>query len=506
MRRVLSLWLYHWPTDLLHRRAGAEAGGPLVAVATIGNRRILVAVDAAAAAAGLAPGLGLADARARRPDLVAREADQAGAAAALASLADWCGGYSPWTATEGVDGVWLDITGCVPLFAGEDELAADLLARLRRRGFSCRAAIADTPGAAWALARWGTAPETGALIAAPGGTRAALAGLPVAALRLGPEIAQDLRRLGLRRIDSLYALPRAPLAPRFGEIVARRLDQALGLIAEPISPRRPTVPRLERRAWPEPILAPEDLQRGTRLLLERLCARLEREGLGARRLELCCYRVDCRVERVEIGTSGPSRDPAHLMRLFAPRIETIAPDLGIEIMTMTALEVETLAARQLDFERAGAGDPAAPLIDRLANRLGSANVLRLVPFSSHVPERAVRAVPALVAPHALGPWPAGRKRPIRLLEYPDPVEVVAPIPDDPPLSFRWRRVVHRVRHAEGPERIAAEWWRDPKAAGEDETRDYYRVEDEAGSRFWLYRRGLYRGPAPPRWFLHGFFP
>jgi protein ImuB len=477
----------------------------LVAAATIGNRRLLVAVDAAAAQAGLAPGLTLGDARARQPDLIACEADPAGDAAALARLADWCGHYTPWTATEGEDGIWLDITGCVPLFASEQALAGDLLARLRQRGIACRAALADTPGAAWALARFGAMPEAGALIVPPGGARAALADLPVAALRLAPEITHDLRRLGLRRIGTLYGLPRAPLTPRFGEAVARRLDQALGLVEEPISPRRPVTPRLARRAFAEPIVAPEDLHRGTKLLLDQLCKMLDREGLGARRLELCCYRVDYRVERVAVGTSRPSRDPVHLMGLFERQIETIAPELGIEIMQLRALEAEAQAPDQLGFDRADAHDPAAPLIDRLANRLGSANVQRLVPFASHVPERAMRAVPALVAPRALGSWPAGRPRPIRLLAYPDPVEVMAPVPDDPPISFRWRRMLHRVRHAEGPERIAAEWWLDPQAAGEDGTRDYYRVEDEAGRRFWLYRRGLYRAETLPRWFLHGFF-
>lgn len=468
----------------------------------------MVAVDAAAVQAGLVPGLTLADARARRPDLVAGAADPAGAAAALRRLAEWCGQYTPWTATDGEDGVWLDITGCVPLVESEAALGIDLLTRLRRRGIACHAAIADTPGAAWALARHGAVSEAGALIVPPGEMLAALAPLPVAALRLSPEIVQDLRRLGLRRIDALYGLPRAPLAPRFGEIVARRLDQALGLAAEPISPHLASAPRLVRQVFAEPILAPEDLQRGTRLLLDRLCQRLDRDGQGARRLELRCYRVDCRVERAAIGTSRPSRDPAHLMRLFAQRIETIAPDLGIEIMEMAAVSVEPLAPDQLGFERDAALDPAAPLIDRLANRLGMAQVRRPLPVASHVPERAQRLMPALSASSSLGAWPAGRPRPIRLLEHPDPIEVIAPVPDDPPLSFRWNRAVHRVRHAEGPERIAPEWWRSAdlvphRPAGE--TRDYYRVEDEAGRRFWLYRRGLYDPETPPRWFLHGFF-
>jgi protein ImuB len=253
-------------------------------------------------------------------------------------------------------------------------------------------------------------------------------------------------------------------------------------------------------------VAPEDLQRGTRLLLNQLCVLLDRAGLGARRLELACYRVDYRVERVAIGTSRPSRDPAHLMRLFEKQLETIAPELGIEIMQLCALEAEAQLPDQLGFDRADANDPAAPLIDRLASRLGSANVQRLVPVASHLPERAARRVPALAAPRKPGSWPAGRPRPIRLLDYPDPIEVMALLPDDPPLNFRWNRVLHRVRHAEGPERIAAEWWRAPAAEGEEGTRDYYRVEDEEGRRFWLYRRGLYRTEAAPRWFLHGFFP
>jgi protein ImuB len=458
----------------------------------------------------------LAEARARAPDLIALADDPAGAASSLATLADWCGGYSPWTAIDGRDGIWLDLTGAVPLFPSEAALAADLLGRLRQRGFACRAAIADTPGAAWALARHGMGAEGAdmmAVIAPPGGQRLALATLPVTALRLAPELVQELRRLGLRRIEQLYRLPRAPLAPRFGTIVAERLDQALGLIQEPISPRRPPAPRQVRQACAEPLISAEALTQATRNLIEALCRQLAAEGLGARRLSLSCYRVDCRVERVRIGTSRPSRDPAHLLRLIAPEIATIAPELGIELLRLEALEVERLGPEQLDLTGTPAvSDPRlagdarlAPLIDRLANRLGADQVLRLAPVASHVPERACCAVPALAAPPLLGRWPeTGRPRPLRLLMPPDPIEVMAPVPDDPPLTFRWHRILHRVVHAEGPERIAAEWWRDP-AVTEDDIRDYYRVEDASGSRFWLYRRGFYRPEASPRWFLHGFF-
>ena len=465
---------------------------------------MLAAVDPAAALVGLAPGMSLADARARLPELRLVDADPAGDAKALAEFADWCGRFSPWTSVDGADGIWLDITGCVPLAESEAALVRDLVDRAARLGFTARAAVADTAGAAWALARYGGGPVC---VLAGGEARAALAPLPVAGLRLPAEIVQDLKRLGLKQIGDLYGMARAPLAPRFGEAVARRLDQALGLLDEPISPRQPIVPRLVRRILAEPISTPDAIEHGLSQLMALLCRQLEEDGLGARRLELACFRVDARVERIAIGTSQPSHEPAHLGRLMTEKIGQIAPGFGIELLQLRALAVEPLAARQLGLDAQKADGTVAPLVDRLANRLGAGNVLRLVPENSHLPERAARAVSMLDTRHdakRLQDWPAGRPRPIRLLAYPDPIEVMAPVPDDPPLMFRWRRVPHRVRRAEGPERIALEWWREP-AAGTDGIRDYYRVEDEAGRRFWLYRRGLYRPETPPAWFLHGFF-
>ena len=465
---------------------------------------MLAAVDPAAALAGLALGMSLADARARLPELRLVDADPAGDAKALADFADWCGRFSPWTSVDGADGIWLDITGCVPLFENEEALVRDLIDCAARLGFTVRAAVADTAGAAWALARYDDVP-----VRVLGGSevRAALAPLPVAGLRLPAEIVQDLKRLGLKRIGDLYGMARAPLAPRFGEAVARRLDQALGLLDEPISPRQPTVPRLVRRILAEPISTPDAIEHGLSQLMALLCRQLEEDGLGARRLELACFRVDARVERIAIGTSRPSHEPAHLGRLLTEKICQIAPGFGIELLQLRALTVEPLAARQLGLDAREADGTVAPLVDRLANRLGAGNVLRLMPENSHLPERAARTVSVLDNRHDAKrrqDWSAGRPRPIRLLAYPDPIEVMAPVPDDPPLMFRWRRVPHRVRRAEGPERIALEWWRAPEA-GTDGIRDYYRVEDEAGRRFWLYRRGLYRPETPPAWFLHGFF-
>ena len=477
---------------------------PLVTVANIAGRRVLIAVDPSAALAGMAPGMSLTDARARLPELHMVDADPVGDAKALADFADWCGRFSPWSSVDGADGVWLDVTGCVPLVESEEALALDLVDRAARLGFAARAAVADTPGAAWAMARYGAASVQ---ILAAGEARPSLASLPVAGLRLPAEIIQDLKRLGLKRIGDLYGMARAPLAPRFGEQVARRLDQALGLLEEPISPRQPIAPRLVRRILAEPISTPEAIEHGLSQLMALLCRQLDAEGLGARRLELACFRVDARVERIAIGTSRPSHDPAHLGRLLTEKIIEIAPGFGIELMQLRALAVEPLAPRQLGLDVRERDGTVAPLVDRLANRLGARNVLRLVPEASHLPERAARAVSVLDNRHDDRPpqdWSAARPRPIRLLAYPDPIEVMAPVPDDPPLMFRWRQMPHRVRRAEGPERIALEWWREPDA-GTDGVRDYYRVEDEAGRRFWLYRRGLYRPETPPAWFLHGFF-
>ena len=466
---------------------------------------MLAAVDPAAALVGLMPGMSLADARARFPALRLVEADPAGDAKALADFANWCGRFSPWTAVDGPDGVWLDITGCVPLVESEAALVADLVERAYRLGFAARAAVADTPGAAWAVARYAALPAEGFVILGSHEMRAALAPLPVAGLRLAGDIVQDLRRLGLKRIGDLYGMARAPLAPRFGEAVARRLDQALGLLEEPISPRQPLAPRLVRRILAEPISTPEAIEHGLTYLVALLCRQLEAEGLGARRLEFSGFRVDGKVERIAIGTSRPSHEPDHLCRLLAERIPTMAPGFGIELLQLRALAVERVKPQQLGLETRGSAT-VAPLVDRLANRLGAGNVLSLESVDSHLPERAQR-IAWLIGERQRPPqssWPTDRPRPIRLLTVPDPIEVMAPVPDDPPLMFRWRRVPHRVRRAEGPERIALEWWRTPEA-GTDGIRDYYRVEDEAGRRFWLYRRGLYRPELPPAWFLHGFF-
>ncbi len=487
----------------------------------------LVAVNRAAELAGLAPGMALADARALVPDVRALEHGPADEAKALAALADWCGRYSPWTAVDGIEaggagGVWIDITGAAHLFGGEEALLGDLTARLGRLGYEVRAGLADTPGAAWALARFGIAAGANWRVAAPGTDAQMLAPLPVAGLRLAPEVHAGFVRLGLRTIGDLLPLPRAGLAARFGAEPVRRIDQALGRMGEPIAPRPPASVTRLRLALPEPVGRPEDIEAGAHRLLTAMCQRLERTGRGVRRLELALYRVGGHVDRVKVGTSRASRNPDHLMRLITASLERLPEHAGtealVDLLVLAVRASAPLAPAQgaLDRRVADNGDvedgaALAALNDRLVSRLGAAAVRQLRVRASHLPERAQMSVPVGGGlPIVTEDTPADRGlRPIRLLAPPQPVEATAPVPDDPPRLFRWQGHLYRVARADGPERLAPEWWRGPTTPGDDDlaesTRDYYRVEDAQGRRFWLYREGLYGAAATPRWFLHGLF-
>ena len=523
--RILSLWLPTLATDRLLRRAGnGEAAlSPERPLATFVSERgalRLEAVCARARAAGLARGQMLADARALVPELQVRPAEPAADARLLEDLAAWCERYTPLVAldrshAQGPGGaLWLDITGCAHLFGGEAELRADLRARLRRQGLAAAAGIADTPGAAWASARF-AAP--GRAIVPPGETRAALGPLPVGALRLEPELVAMLERLGLARIEQLHPLPRPALTARFGAELVTRLEQAWGQLAEPISPRPPRPAHRAQLAFAEPLLEAQALPAVAARLLAELCAGLEIAGLGARRLAFALYRVDNSTAAVRIGTSRPCREVRQLVRLFAEKLQELDPGFGIERAILAAEVVEPLLPEPLAWRGMGAGDldqarDLAPLVDRLSNRLGEGAVARLVPQASHIPERAQRRVPAL-GPTRPEPFPERRlhgqapARPLRLLARPEPIEAVAPVPDQPPVLFRWRQALHKVARVRGPERLAPEWWRAPEADPAVLTRDYFAVEDTEGGRFWLFREGLYLTGAAslPRWYLHGMF-
>ncbi len=508
-RRILALWLPSLPTDRVHRQGGVEGGRPLVTVTGDRGRRIVTGVDDAAAAAGLFPGMPLADARALEPGMQAVPADPEADSRALRDLACWCGRYTPWAAPHGGDGILLDITGCAHLFGGEADLARDLSARLGRLGFLSRLAVADTAGAAWAIARVGSGHgwRGGALEAAvitPGRSREAIAPLPVAGLRLDAATVAALERAGLSRIGDVQALPRGPLATRFGRRLLQRLDQASGAEAEAISPLKPVARYRARLAFAEPIGRTEDVEAALDRLLGLLCRDLEQAGLGVRRAELTLYRVDGAVARRSIGTSVPMRQPAGLFRLFRDRLEGLDAGFGIEVAVLSADAVEPMAPSQPALDQAAAergGRALAELADRLALRLGQGAVFRPAVRESHWPDRAVARQAAVAAPSA-ETWPADTPRPLRLLAQPQPIEAMAPVPDDPPILFRWQGRHHRVARADGPERIAHEWWQD---APRRPARDYYHVEDADGRRFWLYRDGPYDPERPCRWYLHGLF-
>jgi protein ImuB len=475
---------------------------PFALVETVRGVRRLAAVDAAARRLGLSAGQKATDAAALAPELMLADAEPQADAAALAALVDWCVRFSPAVAADPPDGLFLDVEGLAHLWGGEAALLADFRERLARAGLSMRLALADTAGAAWALARYGA----DGTIAPRGGAEALLAPLPPAALRLEPETAAQLERLGLKTLSQLFAMPRAPFARRFGAAALARLDQALGRAKEALAFRRPPTPWLARLAFAEPISQPEDLARATGDIAARLCARLEAAGRGGRRYELAFHRLDGRAQTVEIGLSLAARDPVRLARLFIPRLETVDPGFGIEAVTLAAREVAPLVPRQgrLDADREAAVEDLAPLIDRLTARLGEGRVWKAAPVESHVPELAVGRGPAL-AELASG-WDPQVPRPLRLFARPQPIEAMAPIPDDPPVQFRWLGQLHRVRRAEGPERVAEEWWKRPlEDADPARVRDYYRLEDQQGRRFWVFRAGLYAAGQPAKWWMHGLF-
>ena len=501
MKRVICVWLPNWPITRLALSNPDCAGPdkPLAIVATQGSKRRIVAINDIARDRGVMPGHRLTDARAIVPDLVTVAADHEADAAALVTLSHWAQRFTPSTAVSPPSGLWLDITGCTRLWRGEQPLLESLMHQLERRGIPCQAAIADTFGAAWAFAR-----EAGCYtIVPPGAHRKRLSDLPLKALRLEPETLADLRRLGLKTIGEVMALPRAALANRFEDVLPR-LDQTLGNAPEAIAFVQPPTPWFESLTFADFLMTPEDLQRALAALARKLCRRLSEAGRGGKRFEAGFFGADNTVQRIAIATSLATHDARGITQLLAARLERIDPGFGIEVITLRASRIAPLHERQIAMDQEqGNLATTAPLIDKLGNRLGFNNVWRFAMAQSHWPERAVTQAAPLARPsHRV--WENGAARPIRLLSRPEPIEATAFLPDRPPVQFRWRRVLRRVRRAEGPERIAPEWWRDEENSPQA-IRDYYCVEDESGARFWLYREGLYKnGAPPPRWFIHGF--
>lgn len=545
--RILSLWFPRLAAERALRGAGHALPVALAVVADVNGAQVLASVTAEAQAAGLSPGMGLRDASAICPALVTRPADPQAEAAFLRALRRWAGKFSPRVAEEPPDGLMIDITGCAHLFGGEPALLAEAEADCARLGLTLRAGLADTPGAAWALARHAgrgpvaarsgdaivsdaratrsraarrrpappeapgpaATPLPQGVVAAPGHLRQALAGLPVAALRLPPDTVADLARLGLRRIDDLTALPRAALSRRFGTHVLRRLDQALGIDPEPISPARDDLHFAARLTLPDPIGLLADVQAGVDRILPVLCARLAAQGRGARRLRLEAFRCDGRVERADVGFARPAADPAAMRDLIALKLPALDAGPGIDRLRIEATLTEPLhqgrhPGPRLDG-RTGAGPLGAAramddLIGRLGARLGMEAVTRLHPADTHVPEKSAQVLMAAWSAPAPAPWPAPRAPRPLVIFRPEPLDA----PDGPALPdrFRWRRRDMAVARATGPERLAPEWWLDDPA-WRSGARDYWRVQTEQGDRLWLFY--AHGAEMPGGWFCQGSF-
>ncbi|MGX7744296.1 DNA polymerase Y family protein [Rhodopseudomonas parapalustris] len=477
---------------------------------------MVVACDARASRGGVIPGMPLATARAMHPALDVVDHDPFADAALLNAIADWCDRFTPLVAFDGADGLLLDITGCAHLFGDEAKLLNTLTAALTRQGFAVSAAIAGTAVAARALTRGGSG-----LIVAPGDEPRAVAPLPVAALGVDDGIVRGLRRAGLKTVGEVLARQPSELAARFGEGFVAVLRQATGEDDAPISPRRPAPDYVVDKNFPEPVATLDVILPTLLTLAKLLIAAMEKSGKGARQLTASFFRSDGAVRSICVETGQPVTRVEVVQRLFAEKLDALNdpldPGFGFDLIRLAASVSVAVTEAQRGFDTtAHQAEDVALLADMLSARLGARRVVRYLPQDTHIPERAALAVPVQHCPPdgSDAPWPARADepplRPLRLLQPPEPIEVLAGVPDGPPAQFTWRRVLHRVARAEGPERIAMEWWR---ATEPGLTRDYFRIEDEAGARFWLYRDGLYGsevmpevgGSGQPHWYMHGLF-
>jgi protein ImuB len=553
MSRIVSIWFPAWSIERLARESpGSVPTQPFALVEAGPHGLVICAANAAALSSGVRIGASLADTRAAHPRLIARPAEAGRDKAALLRLARWLGRYGLHRHIDASDGAWIDVTGVPHLFGGEEHLVIDLIRRLRRIGITARVGLADTLGAAHALARVLASPPSPYAIAMPGATTSALAGLPSSALRLPPATAHLLRRLGLKRIGDLYPIPRSSLERRFRDDakgigrqaasvsanVLLRLDQALGRQPEVRRPLTEPPDLLVRLPLAEPLITSEGIEAALDHLADELAHRLEHLHRGARRFRFTLYRVDGTVLDVRIGTSTACRDALHVCRLLEEKLSSLDVGFGIDLLTLSAERLAPLAPCQVSLQsgvRQTRKVSVETFIDRVANRLGGDRILVPVRQQSHVPERSGHLLPAMThlaarnpdRSSAAGTLPSPLSAvPVLLLSPPEAIDVLAEVPEGAPQRIRWRRVFRRIVRAQGPDRVYPDWWSgllearassesgggaaSPRTALiEQTTRDYYRLEDETGTNYWVFRAGLYtdseKRTSPPAWFMHGVF-
>ena len=519
-RRILYLWLPNIALDRLKRMTRGQgdensSSNGMVIVRTEYGRRTIIATCPVSEKLGIVVGWSLGDALALHSKLLVGEIDPMKDKMELTTLANWCGRYTPFVAFDesrieiGERGLWLDITGCAHLFGGEKKLLDDIIDRLCHIGLTARGVIADTPGAAWALTHFG---KLSSQIIKPGSQQAAIADLPLIGLRLPTSLVEDLSKVGLRQIKSLFSIARAPLRARFGAEVRKRLDQALGLEAEPISPQISHSPDLVRFVLPDPISTMDSILVVLECLLERLIKKLEIKSLGTRELKVLLYRVDGQLDKLIVSTSQTNRDKSIFSKLFFEKFNNFILDSGVDVIILEATNVDIYQPLQPDLisQSDRINSEISVLVDRLINRFGSSSVIRRSLQESYSPERSETAFPVSSNLHyskitqSIGSSfeDTLTVRPLYLLQRPEYIEPLTECNRPLPFQFRWRHTLVNVRRANGPERIAPEWW-----LVEDyyKTRDYFRIEDSDGRRYWLFKERMKQSKKKPSWYLHGLF-
>jgi protein ImuB len=497
VKRFVSIWFRHLNTDWFTIRQPHLKTVPFVLQTSSHGRMIITSANAVAERKGIHNGMVLADARAIHPDIEVLDDKPDLADKLLNRIAEWCIRFTPLVAVDVPDGLLMDVSGCSHLWGGDSAYVSDIVNKLTTRGYDVRVAMADTIGVAWGIARFG---KTG-LIIASGQHIESLMVLPPEALRLEPETIERLHKLGLHQVKQFIRMPRAALRRRFGQNFIMRLDMALGQQIETLQPVQPIEPYSERLPCLEPIVTLTGIEIALRNLLETLCLRLQQEQKGLRTALFKGYRVDGKVEQIEIGTNRPSHSVTHLFKLFEIKLSTIEPALGIELFVLEAPQVEDhLPLQENMWEGSGGLDDVrlSELLDRLVNKVGTKALHRYLPDEHYWPERSFKSTSSLQEKSTTA-WRADKLRPLQLLQTPERIEVTAPIPDYPPMLFIYKGKVHPIARADGPERIEQEWW-----FQQGQHRDYYRVEDEDGHRYWLFRLGHYHDKSY-QWFIHGFF-
>jgi protein ImuB len=496
-KRFVSIWFRHLATDWFSLRQPELKKLPFVLRMMSHGRMIITSSNATAEQLGIHTGMVLADARAIYPQLHVVDDIANLPERLLKKLAEWSIRFTPVVCVDLPDGLMFDATGCSHLWGGEPGYISHISKKLSERGYDARIAMADTQVLAWGLARYGKGP----LIIPPGESLQALLALPPEALKIDHVHVAKLHKLGLKTIKQFIHLPRPSLRRRFGEQFLVQLDKAIGKHIETIIPVIPPTEYLERLPCMEPITTATGIEIALKELLIMLCTRLKCEQKGLRKSIFKGYRIDGKVVQIDIATNKPSHHAEHLFKLFEVRLPLIEPDPGIELFTLEASIVnDHLPVQEIMWDEKGGLEDVrvSELLDRISNKIGSSNIRRYLPAEHHWPERAFVLASSVSAKPSTS-WPQFTTRPLQLLYYPERIEVTAPIPDYPPMLFIHKGKIHHIVKADGPERIEQEWW-----IQQGEHRDYYRVEDEAGQRYWLFRLGHYN-EKKFEWFLHGYF-